>query len=119
MKVKIDKRLYATPDEADRLTLGEQALLKREYGFVPARDGVDLRDPDHIRAFLFMSLRKALPDAPAQMLVDQVDQVKEVDFVNDDGSPLSEEEQQEERDPTPPPSVVAPAPAPAPAEASS
>ena len=119
MKVKIDSKLYDPPTEDDQLSMGELRLLKREYGFVPGRDGVDLRDQDHLCAFLFMTMRKAMPQAPANMLVSQIDDVRQVDFVGDDGSPLSEEEAAAQADPTPAPTGAAPSSGSEPAPASS
>lgn len=103
MKIKIDGKLYDTPGDDDKgLTLGEQSLVKREYGYVPGKEDFDLRDPDHVRAFLFIVLRKALPKAPANALTSQIDGVLEIDFVNDDGSPMSDDQIDAEKDPTSP-----------------
>lgn len=109
MKVKIDGKLYDAPEEDDTgLTLGEQSLVKREYGFVPGKEDFDLRDPDHVRAFLFIVLRKELPKVPATALTSQIDNVREIGFVNDDGSEITDEQAQAEaeieKDPTPLPS---------------
>lgn len=101
MKIKIDGRVYQLWSEDDKLTLGEQALLKREYGYLPARDEFDHTDPDHVRGYAFMVLRKALPKAPAKALVEQVDGISEVEFVGDDGEPLTDSDVEEpETDPT-------------------
>lgn len=106
MKVKIDGKLYDAPEEDDTgLTLGEQSLVKRQYGFVPGKEDFDLRDPDHVRAFLFIVLRKDLPKAPATALTSQIDNVRSIDFVNDDGSEITDEQAKVEQDPTPLPSV--------------
>lgn len=106
MKVKIDGKMYDAPEEDDTgLTLGEQSLVKREYGYVPGKEDFDLRDPDHVRAFLFIVLRKDLPKAPATALIAQIDNVREIDFVNDDGSALTDQQVEAEQDPTPLPSV--------------
>lgn len=100
MKVKIDGKMYDSPEEGDiGLTLGEQSLVKRQYGYVPGKDDFDLRDPDHVRAFLFIVLRKDLPKAPATALTSQIDNVREIDFVNDDGSAMSDDQIEEEKDP--------------------
>lgn len=111
MKLKIEGKLYDAPDETDQsLTIGEQRLLKREYGFVPARDGLDLNDPDHQAFYLFLVFRKANPNAPAATLLPQVENVRELERVNDDGSPFTEDQAETEaaveKDPTPPPSNV-------------
>jgi hypothetical protein len=119
MKIKLDGKLYDTPGEDDRLTLGEQQLLKREYNFVPAKDGVDLNDPEHLAAFLFMTLRKANSKAPANMLIQQIAQSREFDLVNDDGSPLTDDDEQQLADPSTPPASGGDAPANASAEAGS
>lgn len=107
MKLKIDDVLYDAPDENDMsLTIGEQRLLKREYGFVPARDGLDLNDPDHQAFYLFLVFRKASPKAPAVTLLPQVENVRTLEQVNDDGTPVTEEQAEVEaaieKDPTPP-----------------
>lgn len=101
MKIKIDGKLYDEPSEDDMsLTIGEQRLLKREYGFVPARDGLDLNDPDHQAFYLFLVFRKASPNAPAVTLLPQVENVRRLDRVNDDGSPVTEAQVKAEQDPT-------------------
>lgn len=107
MKLKIDGKLYDEPSEGDAsLTIGEQRQLKREYGFIPARDGLDLNDPDHQAFFLFLVFRKASPNAPAATLFPQIDEVRSLERVNDDGSPITDADVEAEdaiaKDPTPP-----------------
>lgn len=122
MKLKIEGKLYDAPDENDQsLTIGEQRLLKREYGFVPARDGLDLNDPDHQAFYLFLVFRKASPNAPAATLLPQVENVRQLERVNDDGTPFTEDQAEAEaaieKDPTPPPSESGSTPEPASVEA--
>lgn len=104
MKVKIDGTLYDPP--ARKLSMGEQLLLQKEYGW-KSSDGVDFDDPSHIAAFIYMTLRERLPDAPPRRLVDQVAAVTEVDLVADDGGELSTEQIKEMSDPTSAPSESA------------
>lgn len=109
MKLKIDGKLYDSLEEEDftKMPIGRARLLKREYGFMPAKSGIDMTDPDHQAAFYFMLFHKDNPTMPDAQLVMQVETAcaGDIEQVNDDGSPITEEEAKAEaeisEDPTP------------------
>jgi hypothetical protein len=100
MQIKVGATLYPFPDRP--LELGDQRLLKREYGFVPGRDELDVQDPDHMAAFLYAAMRAAdTSDTPGHKLVSRINRVREIEVVADDGQPFIEGELADEPDPTP------------------
>jgi hypothetical protein len=99
MQIKVGATLYPMPSRP--LELGDQRLLKREYGFIPGED-IDLNDPDQVAAILYSAMREANPDEPAARLVSRINRVREITFVGDDGEPITDEDLAEpEPDPTP------------------
>jgi hypothetical protein len=99
VKIKAQGLLYDLPSRP--LELGEQRRLKREFGFVPGRDELDLRDPDHLAAFLYSAMRESNPDAPANSLLELINRTREIELVNDDGSELTGDAIEQQPDPTP------------------
>lgn len=97
MKIKALGNVYEFPERP--LELGEQRLLKREFGFIPGRDELDLNDPDHLGAFLFAAMRNADLDAPAHSLIASINRVREIEIVGDDDKPLADSD--DGADPTP------------------
>lgn len=103
MKIKAGGKLYDFPEKP--ASLGEQRLMKKEYGVVFGRDDFDLMDPDCAAAFLYRALREADPSIPPKQVIAAVNEITEIDFVNDDGSELTGDED-------PPTSEVEPSDAP-------
>lgn len=127
MKIKIAGKLYDALEEEDftKMPFGMARCLKREYGFMPAKSGIDMTDPDHQAAFYFMMLHKANPAMPNDQLLMQVETgcAADMEQVNDDGSPMTEAQAEAEvtiaQDPTPLPSESESASEPDSAEAGS
>lgn len=104
MKIKVLSHLYDPPQ--GNLTLGEQRIIKREFGVVPT-DDLDVTDPDHLGAFLYATFRQADANATSASILKAIDGVKEMEFVNDDGTPFTGDDEQDDAegkaDPTPAP----------------
>lgn len=94
MQIKAGHTIYPFPTKP--LTLGEQRLLKREFGFVPGAGGdLDFFDPDHVGAFIFWAMREQDEDAPAKSLLARINRLTSVDILSDDGKPLAEMSEEE------------------------
>lgn len=113
MKIKANSVLYDFPTRP--MELGEQRRVKHEFGFVPGRDELDFNDPDHLAAFLYTAIREANPDTPVNQVLAVINRTREIDIVNDDGSPLSTEVEPDVTDPIPAPASETPSAAAAPA----
>lgn len=100
MKIKLrDGTLLPWPNRP--LSLGEQRMQKREFGVIPSRDGYDLEDPDSLAAMLYHAMRLNDPDAPARAIVAQIERIREIDLVDDDGNPFEATADDDVPDPTP------------------
>lgn len=101
MKIKLrDGTLLSFPTRP--LSLGDQRLQKREFGVVPARDGYEIDDPDSMSAMLFHAIRLHDPELSARAIIGQIDRIKQIDIVDDDGNPLKGDVSEDDvPDPTP------------------
>lgn len=95
MQIKALGNTYPFPSKP--LTLGEQRLLKREFGVIPSED-FDLGDPDHLAAFLYAAMREHSPEASAKSILTSINRVREIEILNDDGSPLGSEDATDDDD---------------------
>lgn len=101
MQIKALGNVYPFPSKP--LELGEQRLLKREFGVVPSED-FDLSDPDHLAAFLYAAMRESDSQVSAKSILASINRVRTIEILNDDGSVLgdeTEDDDESEADPTP------------------
>lgn len=91
MKIKANGKLYDFPSGS--LDLGEARLIKKEFGVVFGRDEADLFDPDWAAAFLYRAMRQAEPEVAPKFIIEAVNATTELDFVNDDGSELTDDDE--------------------------
>lgn len=82
MKFVVDGHEYPMIEDP---TLGELRVLKREFD-LRGVDKLDPMDPDHIAGLLYLSMHRANPS----VTVADVDNVREVEVVDDDGDPPTE-----------------------------
>ena len=81
MKIKADGVEYPFPDDLD---MGEYRLLKRHFDLARPSD-IDLKNVDHVAGLIFIAKRRANTRLPVEALIDQVDAVKRIEFVEEPG----------------------------------
>jgi len=94
LKIKADGVEYPFPGE---LEMGELRLLKRHFD-LPRPSDIDMKNIDHVAGLLFIAKRRVNSRLPDEAIIEQVDAVKRVEFVEEPGDEPAEQRPTEAAD---------------------